>query len=251
MRRRSTRRIGQLLIRAGKLTQRELQSALEVQRGDPTRRLAEILLDMGVVAEDELERQLRFQMEETVHELMAWEEGYFKFEERTEIALQRLLASIRVESLLMEGARRSDEWTQFEGKVPGPASIPRLAPGATARVAAGGAGAPVFAFAGDVSNLDPSRIGKALRIDALAGGRLAGTLNGRLEVDGEFWRVLLQCWHEEGRWYGQLLFNAPSGRILADPQQQFTGGSLNDLLGQALDISERVLANRVRQVASD
>lgn len=127
VRRRSTRRIGQLLIRAGKLTQRELQDALEIQRGDPTRRLAEILLDMGVIAEGELERQLRFQMEETVYELMAWEEGYFRFEERTEIALQRLLASIRVESLLMEGARRSDEWTLFEAKVPGPASVPALA----------------------------------------------------------------------------------------------------------------------------
>jgi tetratricopeptide (TPR) repeat protein len=128
VRRRSTRRLGQLLIRAGKLTQRELHAALEVQRADPTRRLAEILLDMGTIGEQELERQLRFQMEETIYELMGWEEGYFKFEERTEIAMQRLIAAIRVESLLMEGARRSDEWTRLEAKVPGPESVPVLAP---------------------------------------------------------------------------------------------------------------------------
>jgi len=128
VRRRSTRRLGQLLIRAGKLTQRELDRALDLQRADPTRRLAEILLEMGSISEEELERQLRFQMEETIFELMGWDEGYFKFEERTEIAQQRLLARVRVEGLLMEGARRIDEWTRLESKVPGPESIPVLAP---------------------------------------------------------------------------------------------------------------------------
>jgi tetratricopeptide (TPR) repeat protein len=129
VRRRSTRRLGQLLIRAGKLTQRELDRALELQRTDPTRRLAEILLEMGSVAEEELERQLRFQMEETIYEVMPWDEGYFKFEERGEIGDQRLIARVRVESLLMEGARRIDEWTRLETKVPNPEAVPTLAAG--------------------------------------------------------------------------------------------------------------------------
>jgi len=128
VRRRSTRRLGSLLIRAGKLTQRELDQALDIQRRDPTRRLAEILLEMGSISEDELERQLRFQMEETIYELMSWDEGYFRFEERAEIAQHRLLARVRVESLLMEGARRIDEWTRLESKVPGAQAIPMLSP---------------------------------------------------------------------------------------------------------------------------
>jgi tetratricopeptide (TPR) repeat protein len=134
VRRRSTRRLGQLLIRAGKLTQRELDRALELQRSDPTRRLAEILLEMGSVGEEELERQLRFQMEETIYEVMPWDEGYFKFEERGEIGEQRLLARVRVESLLMEGARRIDEWTRLETKVPSPEAVPALAANADREV---------------------------------------------------------------------------------------------------------------------
>jgi len=130
VRRRSPRRLGQLLIRAGRLTQRELDRALELQRTDPTRRLAEILLEMGSITEEELERQLRFQMEETVYELMGWDEGYFRFEERAGIGQGRLLAQVRVESLLMEGARRIDEWTRLESKVPGPEAVPVLAPAA-------------------------------------------------------------------------------------------------------------------------
>lgn len=128
VRRRSTRRLGQLLMRAGKLTQRELDRALEIQRTNPTRRLAEILLEMGSIEQAELERQIRFQMEETVYEVMSWTEGYFKFEERSDRNEARLLARVRVESLLMEGARRIDEWTRLESKVPSPESIPVLAP---------------------------------------------------------------------------------------------------------------------------
>lgn len=129
VRRRSTRRLGSLLIRSGKLTQRELDQALEQQRKDPTRRLAEILLEMGSISEDELERQLKFQMEETIYEIMSWDEGYFRFEEHAEIAQHRLLARVRVESLLMEGARRIDEWTRLESKIPDSESIPVLSPG--------------------------------------------------------------------------------------------------------------------------
>jgi cytochrome c-type biogenesis protein CcmH/NrfG len=127
VRRRSTRRLGQLLIRAGRLTQGELDRALETQRACPTRRLAEILLEMGSVGEEDLERQLRFQMEETLYEVMSWPEGYFRFEERPDVAEQRLLARVRVESLLMEGARRIDEWARLESKVPGPEAVPKLA----------------------------------------------------------------------------------------------------------------------------
>jgi hypothetical protein len=40
---------------------------------------------MGSVEEEELERQLRFQMEETIYEVMPWNDGHFRFEERAEL----------------------------------------------------------------------------------------------------------------------------------------------------------------------
>ncbi|MBI4409401.1 MAG: DUF4388 domain-containing protein [Gemmatimonadetes bacterium] len=128
MRRQSMRRLGQQLLRAGKVTERELDRALELQRQTPERRLAEILLEMGSVTEEELERQLRFQLEETVYDVMAWEEGRFRFEERADFARERVAVRVRVESLLMEGARRIDEWTRLESRVPSVNSVPVLAP---------------------------------------------------------------------------------------------------------------------------
>ncbi|HEY8375807.1 MAG TPA: DUF4388 domain-containing protein, partial [Nannocystis sp.] len=71
-RRNSQRRLGQQLIRSGKLTERELQRALELQRANPSQRLAWILLEMGSVSREELERHLRFQIEEAVYEVMSW-----------------------------------------------------------------------------------------------------------------------------------------------------------------------------------
>jgi len=75
----------------------------------------------------ELERQVRFQVEEVVFELMSWREGFFSFEER-EVSSVPAEASIRIstESLLMEGARRIDEWSRIEGKIPHLGVVPSL-----------------------------------------------------------------------------------------------------------------------------
>lgn len=127
MRRWSLRRLGQQLLRAGKVTERELERALEIQRRDPSQRLGRILLEMGSVDVQELEKQLRFQLEETIYDLMAWDEGHFRFEERDDIRRDEVEVRVRVESLLMEGARRIDEWARLEAKIPNADAVPVLA----------------------------------------------------------------------------------------------------------------------------
>ena len=122
-------RLGQLLLRSGKITEGDLDRArsLQDQRGG-TQRLGEILLEMGAVTPKELERQVRLQIEAVVFELMSWREGFFSFEE-AEAAAAPAEASIRIstESLLMEGARRIDEWSRIADKVPHLGVIPSLA----------------------------------------------------------------------------------------------------------------------------
>lgn len=125
MRRRSMRRLGQQLLRTGKLTERELERALELQRQNPGQKLGQILLEMGSVKEEELRRQLHFQIEESIYDLMAWDEGHFRFEETTEVS-QDYMFRVRVESLLMEGARRIDEWSRLEPKIPSLDVVPAL-----------------------------------------------------------------------------------------------------------------------------
>ncbi len=122
-------RLGDMLVRAGKITEADLDRARAQQQKGDVRRLGEILLEIGAVTPKELERHVRLHIEEVVFELMSWREGYFSFEERP-ISDAPSEASVRIstESLLMEGARRIDEWSRIEGKVPHVGVVPVLAP---------------------------------------------------------------------------------------------------------------------------
>jgi tetratricopeptide (TPR) repeat protein len=124
-RRRSMRLLGQQLLREGKLTERDLDRALELQREDPRQRLGAILVELGSVDPVEVDRQLRLQIEETVFDLLSWDEGYFRFEEAEETPDSPV--RVRVDSLLMEAARRLDEWTRLGARLPPGEAIPVLA----------------------------------------------------------------------------------------------------------------------------
>jgi len=120
--------LGELLLRAGKISEGDLSRARDAQtRSGDGRRLGEILVESGAVTRRELERHVRFQVEEVVFELMSWREGFFSFEER-EVVNVPAEATIRIstESLLMEGARRIDEWSRIEGKIPHLGVVPSL-----------------------------------------------------------------------------------------------------------------------------
>ena len=122
--------LGELLLRGGKITEADLARARDAQRTLQSRRkLGELLVESGSLTSKELERQVRFQVEEVVFELMSWREGFFSFEEQ-EVSDAPAEANIRIstESLLMEAARRIDEWSRIEGKVAHLGVVPVLAP---------------------------------------------------------------------------------------------------------------------------
>src|SRR5947208_13683775 len=74
--------LGALLLRTGKITEADLERARDMQqRQGDKRRLGEILVALGVITQREVERQVRFQIEEVVFEVMSWREGYFSFTE--------------------------------------------------------------------------------------------------------------------------------------------------------------------------
>jgi tetratricopeptide (TPR) repeat protein len=120
--------LGTMLVRAGRVSEPDLARATAVQASGDRRRLGEILLALGAISARELERQVRLQIEAVVFELMSWRDGFFSFEER-DVGSAKLEASVQVstESLLMEGARRIDEWSRIADKVPNLAVIPILA----------------------------------------------------------------------------------------------------------------------------
>jgi hypothetical protein len=119
--------LGAVLLRAGKLREEDLARARALQEGGDRRRLGEILVAIDAVSARELERCVRAQVEEVVFELMSWSEGYFSFVEGfADRAGIEAPVSIPTEALLMEAARRIDEWSRIESKVPHLGMVPRL-----------------------------------------------------------------------------------------------------------------------------
>ncbi|TFG46918.1 MAG: DUF4388 domain-containing protein [Gemmatimonadales bacterium] len=119
--------LGALLVRAGKVSEDDVTRAAAIQRTRPGHRLGDILVEIGALPRKELARQIRSQVEEVIFELMSWSEGYFSFEDGPlPDALGEATIRIPTESLLMEAARRIDEWSRIEPKVPHLGVIPRL-----------------------------------------------------------------------------------------------------------------------------
>lgn len=111
-------RIGDLLRKNQLVTNDQLDQAIRVQEAHRDRRLGDILIEMGAVAREKLERLLFLQIEEAVYHLFTWTQGSFNFEAGVRPDTQVFTVSINPESLLLEGARRVDELSQIEKKIP-------------------------------------------------------------------------------------------------------------------------------------
>jgi tetratricopeptide (TPR) repeat protein len=111
-------RLGDTLVKSGKLTQAQLDAAIEEQSHERDMRLGDILVRQGVLTREQLNDQIRVQIEEAVYFLFTWNEGTFNFEPDVRAEMQDFLVSIRPDALLLEGARRVDEWSLIEKKIP-------------------------------------------------------------------------------------------------------------------------------------
>ncbi|MHB1311094.1 MAG: DUF4388 domain-containing protein [Gemmatimonadaceae bacterium] len=111
-------RLGDILVKSGVLSQAQLDEGIAAQATEREKRLGEILVDRGLLSRDDLNRQIRLQIEEAVYFLFTWTQGTFNFEADIRPEEQDFLVSINPESLLLEGARRVDEWSLIEKKIP-------------------------------------------------------------------------------------------------------------------------------------
>jgi len=120
--------LGGLLLKAGKVRAEDLSRATAMQEQGDSRRLGEILVSIDALPARDLEAQVRAQVEDVVFTLLGWSEGHFIFEEGAAEAIPRE-AEVRIstESLLLEAARRIDEWSRIQPHVPHLGVVPRLA----------------------------------------------------------------------------------------------------------------------------
>ncbi len=111
-------RIGDLLVQGGAISPAERDEAMARQSRHRDRKLGEILLELGRICRADLQQSLQRQIEEAVYSLLGWTRGRFTFQPGVRPESEDLVVSLSAESLMLEGARRIDEWSVIERRIP-------------------------------------------------------------------------------------------------------------------------------------
>src|SRR5215207_3607269 len=111
-------RLGDVLVKSGVITQAKLDEAVEKQSRQRDKRVGELLVESGSLRLQDVHDAIEIQIQEAVYFLFTWNQGTFNFEADVAPDEQDWVVSINPESLLLEGARRVDEWGLIEKKIP-------------------------------------------------------------------------------------------------------------------------------------
>ncbi|MDP2401277.1 MAG: DUF4388 domain-containing protein, partial [Actinomycetota bacterium] len=112
--------LGERLVHAGRVTPSALARALEISTGPDGagRRLGQVLVDEGYITDKVLESFVQEQIQDTIFDLMRWDEGDFDFELLPEVVHEDIGLSVSIENIVMEGSRRLEEWARIKKKIP-------------------------------------------------------------------------------------------------------------------------------------
>jgi hypothetical protein len=110
--------IGLILSKRGEVSQSELDEALRRQE-ETLQRLGRILIDHHVVPVETVRTALHQQILQIVYRVFRWSDGDYHFSQETDIDYDRdLLQPMAADSIIMEGARMTDEWPFINQRIP-------------------------------------------------------------------------------------------------------------------------------------
>lgn len=110
-------RLGELLVKNGAITAEALTQAMAQQATQGGTLLGQLLVSAGALSQKELEKYISVQIEEAVYHLFTWNTGTFRFTADVAPDEGLFLIDTSADALLMEGARRVDEWSMMEKKI--------------------------------------------------------------------------------------------------------------------------------------
>ena len=111
-------RIGLILLKRGELTEQELDAALRRQE-ETLQRLGRILMDAKVVSVGTVREALEQQILQIVYRVFRWSDGEYHFsQEKTVDYDADLMVPMAADSIIMEGARMTDEWPFIDQRIP-------------------------------------------------------------------------------------------------------------------------------------
>src|SRR3989442_760045 len=111
-------RLGNVLVKQGKLSKERLEEALETQK-QTLQRLGHILATGGYITGKDLKDALQVQVAQIVFKVFRWRDGHYHFAPTDSVDYDREnFVPMSADFILMEGIRMVDEWPIIERKIP-------------------------------------------------------------------------------------------------------------------------------------
>lgn len=104
-------RLGAILLRKKRITREELRRIDDIMRRDGGR-FGHLAVQQGIFTAQQVQDFLKIQVSEIIYDCFVWSEGSFSFVDNMELPQHAVTISVDLGNLIMEGARRIQEWEE-------------------------------------------------------------------------------------------------------------------------------------------
>lgn len=104
--------LGQYLVAFNCISEEQLRAALAAQE-DENQILGRILVNRHLVTEEQIRKIMQLKVEESIFDTFLWTVGSFEFHDGAKTPQKAMLLTLDVTGIVMEGARRLDEWQRI------------------------------------------------------------------------------------------------------------------------------------------
>jgi curved DNA-binding protein CbpA len=119
-------RLGEMLLKAGKITVEQLDKSVEVLKESRNKRHGAILVELGYLTSKDLFWGVKFQVKEIIHSMFLIEEGEYAFSEGELPAQEVITLKMSIGNLIYAGVNRIENWTRIRQEMPHTDSVLKL-----------------------------------------------------------------------------------------------------------------------------
>ena len=119
-------RLGELLLRKKKISAEQfaqIDAFMQSEGG----RFGQIAVQQGILSDEQLRDSLKIQVSEILFDAFVWKDGTFFFVDEMTLPPNAITISVDLTNLIMEGARRIEEWEQCVRLLPDDSVVFRVA----------------------------------------------------------------------------------------------------------------------------
>ena len=98
-----TERLGEILLRLGKITEEEFQQA--TLEPDEEKRIGQTLLDKGLIAPSEVKAGVAYQVQQILFSVLNWDWGEYEFQEKNNPVFDDIRVEVSTPVILIDGIR--------------------------------------------------------------------------------------------------------------------------------------------------